>query len=188
MQKKLTSMKWIVFCYQAQLMRWMQLIGFILYASGSQTVVHVPVVVRKGLQGGTPAGLPSVFLHKKLHSQLLLYFCLPGSVNKFLHFCVLALLVLKIGHYNFSPPFCTCRFCAKPSFLNFWSNDIWLNAFFWNKLVRGDSMFPTNGTRSEKLWGNTALRYSFVDWYKTTHEGDFQHFSKKLGFTIWRLF
>jgi len=43
----------------------MQLIGFILYASGSQTVVHVPVVVREGLQGGTPAGLPSVFFHKK---------------------------------------------------------------------------------------------------------------------------
>jgi len=48
--------------------------------------------------------------------------------------------------------FCTCRFCVKSSFLNFWSNDIWLNAFSWNKVVRGCSTFPTNGTRSEKVW------------------------------------
>ena len=107
------------------------------------------LVIREGLQGGTPVGLPSAFLHKKnfIHS-----FCLPGCVNKFLGFCVLALLVLKNDHYYFSPPFCTCRFCVKSSFLNFWSNDISLNAFSLNKGVRGDSTFPTNGTRSENVW------------------------------------
>jgi len=67
-------------------------------------------------------------------------------------FVFLFLMVLENGHYNFSLLFSTCRFCVKSSFLNFWSNDIWLNAFSWNKVVRGDSTFDTNGTRSEKVW------------------------------------
>ena len=41
----------------------------LLYSSGSQTVVRVPLVVREGLQGGTRIDLLSVFLHKKyIHS------------------------------------------------------------------------------------------------------------------------
>jgi len=67
---------------------------------------------------------------------------------------VLTLLVLKNGPDNFSQLFCSCRICVKSSFLNFKSNDIWWNAFFWNKVVCDDSTFPTNGTRSEKV-GNT---------------------------------
>jgi len=39
----------------------------LLYSSGSQTVVHVPVVVCEGLQGGAQIDLLSVFLHKKLY-------------------------------------------------------------------------------------------------------------------------
>jgi len=50
---------------------------------------------------------------------------------------------------NFSPPFCTCRFYVKSSFLSF-LNCSWLNEFSWNKVVRGDSTLPTNGT-SEKV-------------------------------------
>jgi len=58
------------------------------------------LVVREGFQGGTRD--PSVFLHKKNT------FCfhLSASVNKFLRFCVLPLLVSKNGHCNFSQPFC----------------------------------------------------------------------------------
>ena len=53
-----------------------------MQGSGFQTVLRVPV----GLQGGTRIDLLSVFLHKKyIHSYI---FCLPGSVNKFLNFCV----------------------------------------------------------------------------------------------------
>ena len=63
-------------------------------------VVRVPPVVREGFQGGT--GDPSVFLYKKNR----FFFHLSASVNKFLHFCVLPLLVSKNGHYNFSQPFC----------------------------------------------------------------------------------
>jgi len=29
---------------------------------------------------------------------------------------------------------------------------IWKNEFSWNKVVRGDSTGPTNGTRSQKVW------------------------------------
>ena len=74
-----------------------------------------------------PGSLPSIFLEKT------------------------CLLVSKNCHYNFSLPFAHATFCVKTSFLNFLSNDIWLNAFSWNKVVHGDSALPTNGTRSEKF-------------------------------------
>ena len=95
------------------------------YCSGSQTVV------REGLQCGTRD--PSVLLHKKKT------FCLSLSrfVNKFLHFCVLPLLVSKNGHYNFSQPFCSCLICVKSGLPNFWSNEIGQNKFSWNRCFQG---------------------------------------------------
>ena len=49
-------------------------------------MLRVPLVVREDLPGGTRRGLLSVFLHKKyIHSCS---FCLSGSVNKLLNFCV----------------------------------------------------------------------------------------------------
>ena len=68
-------------------------------------MVHVPLVVREGLQGGTRIDLRSVLLHKKcVHSSS---FCLSGSVNKFLNFCVgyfpccFLKLAIKISHSHF---------------------------------------------------------------------------------------
>ena len=57
---------------------------------------------------------------------------------------------LKMAINNW-PPFCTCRFYVKSSFLNF-SNDSWLNEFARKKVVRGDSTAPKHGTRSKKVW------------------------------------
>jgi len=37
-------------------------------------------------------------------------------------------------------------------FPNFWSNDILHIYFSWNKVVRADTIGPTNGTLSEKVW------------------------------------
>jgi len=42
--------------------------------SGSRIVVHVPLMVREGLQGGTRLGQLSVFLHRKIYSQLQILF------------------------------------------------------------------------------------------------------------------
>jgi len=69
-------------------------------------LVRVPLelVVHEGLQGGTQHPF---LLHKK-HC-----FCLPSSVNIFLHFCVLFLLVSKNGLSNFSQPFCSCGIYAS---------------------------------------------------------------------------
>ena len=68
-------------------------------------MVRVPLVVRENLQGGTRRGLLSVFLHKKyIHSCS---FCLSGSVNKFLNFCVAYFpccfleMAIKISHSHF---------------------------------------------------------------------------------------
>jgi len=46
--------------------------------NGSQTVVRVQLVVHEGLQGGTPVGLPSVFLHKKTVFTVLRLVLLTG--------------------------------------------------------------------------------------------------------------
>ena len=47
-----------------------------------------------------------------------------GSVNTFLLFCVLPLLISKNGHCNFSQAFCSCRICVKSGLPNFWSNAV----------------------------------------------------------------
>jgi len=67
--------------------------------------VHVPLVVREDLQGGTRRGLLSVFLHKKyIHSCS---FYLSGSVNNFLNFCVAYFpccflkMAIRISHSHF---------------------------------------------------------------------------------------
>ena len=78
----------------------------------------VPKLWYDGLQGGTRD--PSVLLRQK--KTFCFYF--SGSANKFLHFCVLPLLILKNGHYSFSQTFCSCRICVKSALPNFWSNDI----------------------------------------------------------------
>jgi len=69
-------------------------------------MVRVPLVVREGLQGGTRD--TSVLLHKKKT----FCFCLSGSVNILLYFCVLPLLILKNSHYHCSQAFCSCRICV----------------------------------------------------------------------------
>ena len=118
--------------------------------SDSQTVVRVPSVVREGLQSGTRD--PSVLLNKKNT------FCfhLSNSVNKFLNFCVLPLLVLKNGHYSFSQPCRSCRICVKSGLTNFSIEWYWVDWVFLEqgvfKVVRGENTGPTNGTRSEKVW------------------------------------
>jgi len=63
---------------------------------------------------------------KVVHETLLFFytnrkhcFYLQGSINKFLHFSVLYLLVSKNGHYNFSQPFCSCRIRVKSGLPNF---------------------------------------------------------------------
>jgi len=74
---------------------------------------------REDFQGGTRD--PSVLLHKK--NTFGLHLC--GSVNKFLHFYVLPLLVSKKWpYYNFSQPCCSCRICVKSGLPSFWSSDI----------------------------------------------------------------
>ena len=72
---------------------------------------------------------PSVLLHKKNT------FCfhLSGSVNKFLHFCVLPLLVSKNVHYSFSQPFYSCHMCVRSGLPNF------------DRMILGRMSFP--GTR-----------------------------------------
>ena len=113
-------LKFVLYCMQRRILEFRQTFGkansesilHMLCSSGSQTVV------REGLQRGTRD--PSVLVHKKKT----FCFSLSRFVNKFLHFCVLPLIVSKNGHYNFSQPFCSCRMCVKSGLPNFWSNDI----------------------------------------------------------------
>jgi len=73
-----------------------------------QTVVHLPLVVREGIQDGARIGL--LFLDKNcIHSY---NFYSLDSVNKFLNFCVLPLLVLKMATKILTPIF-SCRNCFQ---------------------------------------------------------------------------
>lgn len=116
---------------------------------GPQTAIRASQMIREGLQGGRLVGLPSAFFAKKLYSQFWLY--LSGSVYKFSHFCLHFLLFFNNGQYVSHRHF-VCRFCVKSRSLYFWMNNIWLNEFSWNKLVRGDSTGLSSDTRSEKDW------------------------------------
>jgi len=65
-------------------------------------------------EGGTRMGSLSVFLHKK--SIYCYSFYLSGSVNKFVHFCVLywfLKMAIRISHSHF-----VHGCCVKPSFAN----------------------------------------------------------------------
>ena len=57
-----------------------------IHISGSQTLVHIPLVVCKGLQGGMWKCLVSIFFTTKYIHSYSFYFL--GSINKFLNFCV----------------------------------------------------------------------------------------------------
>ena len=106
-------------------------------------------MVHEGLQGGTQDS--SVLLHKKKT----FCFSLSRFVNKFLHFCVLPLLVSNNGHYNFSQPFYSCRMCVKSGLPNFDRMILGRKVFLEQdvfKVVRPENLGPTNGTRSENVW------------------------------------
>jgi len=62
---------------------------------------------------GSRVGLRSVLLthKKKLYSQLLLL--IVGSVNNFLHFCVIFLLLFSNGHYDSHGHFIHVAFVAS---------------------------------------------------------------------------
>ena len=100
-------------------------------------MVRVPVAVREDRHGGTRLDLHSVFLDKKIYSQL--YFYLSGSVNKFLNFCVgcfpswFLKMATKLSHSHF-------LHVAFVSILVFQTSDL---------IIFGTLIFP--GTRWYKL-------------------------------------
>ena len=99
-------------------------------------MVRVPLVVCEGFQDGARIGL--LFLDKNcIHSY---NFSSLDSVNKFLNFCVLPLLVLKMATKILTPIFFISKLLP-----NFISNDIWHLDFSWNKVVHADSTEATNG-------------------------------------------
>ena len=99
-------------------------------------MVRVPLVVRGGFQDGARIGL--LFQDKNCIQSYNFYSL--DSVNKFLNFCVLPLLALKMATKILTP----ISFMSK-LFPNFRSNDIWHIDFSWNKVVRADSTGATNG-------------------------------------------
>jgi len=100
-------------------------------------------VIREDFQGGARIGL--LFLDKNyIHSY---NFYWSDFVNKFLRFCVLPLLALKMA-----TKILVAIFFMSKLFPNFWSNDIWHIDFSWYKVVRANSTGTTNGTWSEKAW------------------------------------
>jgi len=86
-----------------------------------------------------------LFLEKNyIHSYI---FYLLDSVNKFLNFCVLRLLALKMA-----TKILVAILLMSKLFPNFWSNDIWHIDFSRNKVAGAYSTWPTNGTWSEQVW------------------------------------
>ena len=88
-------------------------------------------------------------------------FYLPGSVNKFLHFCVLSLFVSKNDVYYFSQPFCSCCICVKSGLPNFSSNNIGQNEFSWNKVFSRWYVVKKQDpqmVRDQKKFGNHCRR------------------------------
>ena len=100
-------------------------------------MVCVPLLVCKRFQGGGRIGL--LFLEKNyIHSY---NFYLLDSVNKFLNFCVLPLLALKMA-----TKILAAILLMSKLFPNFCSNDIWNIDFSRNKVARVYNTGPTNGT------------------------------------------
>jgi len=87
-----------------------------VYSSGSQTVVRVPLMVREGLQSGTRKAYFLFFFTKYIFTSIVFTY---RVLLRLLYFCVIALLVFKNGHYNFSQSFCSCRICVNSGFPNF---------------------------------------------------------------------